>query len=114
MAHIQDVLLTQPRAHWLALLSRARVPAGPINRIDDVAEDLELQRRRVLYRLEADGRQIPQVGTGFCLDGNANIPRLPPPKLGEHTYAVLGEMLGTDDHRLAALSAAGIIAGAAE
>lgn len=114
VAHIQEVLLTHPRAHWLAVLSRARVPAGPINRVDDVAEDLELQRRRVLYRLEADGRQIPQVGTAFCLDGNANIPRMPPPKLGEHTFAVLGDMLGTDHQKLAALSAAGIIAGAAK
>ena len=114
VAHIQELLLTKPRAHWLAILRQARVPAGPINRIDEVAEDLELQRRRVLYRLDVDGRQVPQVGTGFCLDGDANVPRLPPPKLGEHTFAVLGEVLSTDESRLAALSAAGIIAGAAE
>lgn len=114
VAHIQELLLRKPRAHWLAILRQARVPAGPINRIDEVAEDLELQRRRVLYRLEAGGRQVPQVGTGFCLDGDANVPRLPPPKLGEHTYAVLGALLETNESRLAALSAAGIIAGAAE
>lgn len=114
VAHIQDLLLTQTRAHWLSVFSRARVPAGPINRVDEVAQDLELQRRRVLYCLGADGRQIPQVGTGFCLDGTANTPRLPPPRLGEHTFTVLGEMLGLNRQKLAALSEAGIIAGAAE
>ncbi len=114
VAHIQSLLLTKPRAHWLAVLRQARVPAGPINRVDEVAEDLELQRRRVFYCLESDGRLFPQVGTGFCLDGTSNAPRLPPPRLGEHTYRVLGDLLGTSESRLAALGAAGIIAGAAE
>lgn len=114
VAKIQGLLLTKPRAHWLSLLRNARVPAGPINRIDEVAEDPELQRRRVLYCLDANGRKIPQVGTAICLDGQANVPRTPPPRLGEHTYAVLQELLGLDHASLAALSAAGIIAGAAE
>lgn len=114
VAKIQELLLTKPRAHWLSVLRSARVPAGPINRIDEVAEDLELQRRRVLYCLDANGRKIPQVGTAMCLNGETNVPRMAPPKLGEHTYAVLQELLGLDQTRLAALSEAGIIAGAAE
>ncbi len=108
---IQEILLTQPRDHWLALLARARVPAGPINRVDEVALDAELQRRRLFYRMETNGRTIPQVGTGFHIDGDANAPRLPPPELGEHTYAVLGELMELDNKRLAELADRGVIAG---
>ncbi len=114
VAHIQELLLAKPRSHWLALFREARVPAGPINRIDEVADDLELQRRGLLYCLAADGRSFPQVGTGFCLDGNSNVPRLPPPRLGEHTHAVLSNVLGISESRLAALRAAGTIAGGTE
>jgi crotonobetainyl-CoA:carnitine CoA-transferase CaiB-like acyl-CoA transferase len=109
--HIQSILVTRPRDHWLALLARARVPAGPINRTDEVACDAELQRRRLFYRLESNGRTIPQVGTGFHIDGNANVPRLPPPELGEHTYAVLSELTELDNERLAQLADLGVIAG---
>ncbi|HEX7072854.1 MAG TPA: CoA transferase [Hyphomicrobiaceae bacterium] len=114
VAHIQELLLAKSRAHWLAVFRQARVPAGPINRIDEVADDPELQRRGLLYCLAADGRHFPQVGTGFCLDGSSNVPRLPPPRLGEHTAAVLSTLLGLSESRLAALRAAGTIAGGTE
>jgi crotonobetainyl-CoA:carnitine CoA-transferase CaiB-like acyl-CoA transferase len=41
---IQEVLRTKPREHWLQKFAEARVPAGPINRIDQLIEDKELQR----------------------------------------------------------------------
>jgi crotonobetainyl-CoA:carnitine CoA-transferase CaiB-like acyl-CoA transferase len=36
------------------------------------------------------------VGTGFQIDGHANVPRMPPPRLGEHTADVLEEWIGLD------------------
>jgi crotonobetainyl-CoA:carnitine CoA-transferase CaiB-like acyl-CoA transferase len=39
---------------------------------------------------------VPLVGTGFRIDGRANIPRMPPPRLGEHTTDVLEEWIGLD------------------
>ena len=72
---IQEILRTKPRAHWLALFATARVPAGPINRINEVAADPELQRRGLFYRLAADERETPQVGTEIILDGQCNRPQ---------------------------------------
>ena len=111
VARIQAIFLNHGRDHWLALLGKARIPAGPINRIDEVAMDAELQRRGLFYRLDTASGSIPQVGTGFHIDGGANSPRLPPPRLGEHTQAVLGGLLGMDESRLAALAEEGVIAG---
>lgn len=106
---IQEILLTRPRAHWLGLFREARIPAGPINRVDEVVEDDELRRRLMFYNVHAGDGPIPQVGTGIRIDGQSNDPRLPPPKLGEHTDSLLRELLGYDDSRLAALRAGGVI-----
>jgi crotonobetainyl-CoA:carnitine CoA-transferase CaiB-like acyl-CoA transferase len=106
---IQEILRTKPRAHWLAVFATARVPAGPINRIDEVAADPELQRRGLFYRLAADGRETPQVGTGIIVDGRCNRPRLGPPRLGEHTVDLLQSLLGYDDGKINALKNAGAI-----
>jgi crotonobetainyl-CoA:carnitine CoA-transferase CaiB-like acyl-CoA transferase len=94
------------RAEWLALCQAARIPAGPINAIDEVAADETLRARGLFYSLRVPGREIPQVGTGIILDGEANSPRLPPPGLGEHTEAVLSSLLALDEAAIASLRAA--------
>ena len=110
VARIQALLRTKPRDHWLEAFRAARVPAGPINRVDEVAADPVLQARGLLYRLDTDdGRAIPQVGTGFLLDGQPNRPRSAPARLGADTHAVLRELLGYDAAKIDALKGAGII-----
>jgi crotonobetainyl-CoA:carnitine CoA-transferase CaiB-like acyl-CoA transferase len=94
---IQTLLRTKPRDHWLALFGQARIPAGPIYRIDEVTRDDELHKRGLFYTLDADGRQLPQVGTGFHVDGKANTPRVAPPKLGASTTDVLKKLLNLSE-----------------
>ncbi len=106
---IQEILKTKPRAHWLGQFRSGRVPAGPINRVDEVAADESLRLRGMFYRLEEDGREIPQVGTGIIIDGEANVPRSAPPRLGAHTQSVLQSLLGYSEDQLAALKSAKII-----
>jgi crotonobetainyl-CoA:carnitine CoA-transferase CaiB-like acyl-CoA transferase len=106
---IAGVLKTRPRDHWLPLLAKASVPAGPIYRVDEVAEDPALRERGVIYRIEKDGRAIPQVGLGIRVDGAEAGVRVMPPLLGEHTDALLGDLLGYDAARIAALRAGGVV-----
>ncbi len=98
VANIQAILLQQPRAHWLDLFAAARIPAGPINRVDEVAADAELQARGLFYRLPAAGGEVPQVGTGIMLDGKPNTPRRPPPLLDADRAGVLADWLGMGAH----------------
>src|SRR5574340_1081577 len=81
---IQSIIGTQPRAHWLQLFEAARVPAGPINRIDEVSADAELVRRGLFYSVAQGASRVPQVGLGIRVDGNARTFRKAPPGLGEH------------------------------
>jgi crotonobetainyl-CoA:carnitine CoA-transferase CaiB-like acyl-CoA transferase len=106
---IQDILRAKPRDHWLALFSQVRVPAGPIYRIDELAADSEFQARGLFYTLDAEGRHVPQVGTGFHVDGQANVPRMPPPRLGASTIDVLRDIAKLNDEEIAALQRGGVI-----
>src|SRR5690606_8615527 len=92
VARIQEIMLEKPRDEWLKILAATRVPAGPINRIDEVASDAELQRRGMFFALvDGSGRSVPQIGLGVQLDGEMSAPRALPPLLGEHTEELLGK-----------------------
>lgn len=92
VAEIQKVLKTRPRDEWLKVFVAAKVPAGPVNRVDQLSGDAELIARGLLYADRAGGRSIPQVGLGIGVDGTSSSYRLPPPRLGEHTAEVLGAL----------------------
>lgn len=106
---IQTVLITRPRAHWLNVLRAARVPAGPINRVDEVVEDRHLQSRGLFYRLDDGTSDVPQVGTGFQIDGKANVPRSAPPRLGQDTEALLTGLLQYSEEKARNLAGKGIV-----
>jgi crotonobetainyl-CoA:carnitine CoA-transferase CaiB-like acyl-CoA transferase len=107
---IGALLRTRPRSHWLSLLAEARVPAGPIQRLDQLAADPGLQAAGFLYRsADADGHAIPQMGLGIRFDGRDEGTAVPPPPLGRHSDEVLRGWLGYDDVRIRELRSQHII-----
>jgi crotonobetainyl-CoA:carnitine CoA-transferase CaiB-like acyl-CoA transferase len=105
---IQAILRRDTRAAWLARFERARVPAGPINRVDEVTADPELRARGLFYRLEG-ASPVPQVGLGIRFDGAPPAPRRAPPRLGADADEVLRTLLGYGEERVQRLRADGII-----
>jgi crotonobetainyl-CoA:carnitine CoA-transferase CaiB-like acyl-CoA transferase len=96
VAHIAPILKTRPRDEWLALFTAARVPAGPIYRLDEIGKDTELQDRGFLYAFSRNGVRVPQVGLGMTFDGQSEGCATPPPKLNEHGDDLLAWLgLGT-------------------
>ena len=93
---IAQLLKTKPRAHWLDLLASARVPAGPIQRVDEVAQDPALHESGFIYRTQGPDGDIPQVGLGIRFDGRTEGSGTPPPKLGAHTEDVLRNWIGCE------------------
>jgi crotonobetainyl-CoA:carnitine CoA-transferase CaiB-like acyl-CoA transferase len=105
VATIADILRQKPRSHWLALFREARIPAGPINSVDQVVTDKALLERGMFYQAaNPGGSPIPQVGTGILVDGASNSPRLMPPRLGDHTDEVLQGLLSIQEPELEALA----------
>ncbi|WP_011582267.1 MULTISPECIES: CaiB/BaiF CoA transferase family protein [Chelativorans] len=94
VSHIQSILRCRTSREWLDIFARARVPAGPINTVSDVAHDRALQERGMFYTLEDGDRKVPQIGLGIRIDGASAIPRSGPPLLGQHTEEVLTRFRG--------------------
>ena len=80
-------------AEWLALCAENDVPAGPVNTVDRVFEDPQVQARGMLVEMEH-----PTVGTARLAGSPLNLSktpieiRRPPPLLGEHTSEILTEL----------------------
>lgn len=106
---IQEILKTNTRAHWLDSFAQFRVPAGPINRLDEVSADPELQARGLFFNLTSGASLVPQVGLGIRVDEKTATPRQPPPRLGEHTAEILTEILGYSVAEIEEFRSVGII-----
>jgi crotonobetainyl-CoA:carnitine CoA-transferase CaiB-like acyl-CoA transferase len=102
-------LIERTRDEWLTLFTAARVPAGPIYRLDEIGADASLRRRGFLYSFDREGLRVPQVGLGIQFDGESEAARRPPPRMGEDNTAVLGSWLGLATSEIEALSRAGVI-----
>lgn len=106
---IQSILIGRPRAEWLERLEKARVPAGPIYRVDEVVQDHHFRERETFFQIAQDGRQIPQVSLGIHIDGEAAGYVSAPPRLGQHSETVLRDLLGYDPEKIETLRRSGVI-----
>jgi formyl-CoA transferase len=87
------------------------IPAGPSNQAPDLVADAHVQSRDMLIEVpRADGgRPMLVSGNPVKLSEVAEGPVRPAPLLGEHTDALLRELLGLGDAELARLRAEGAI-----
>jgi crotonobetainyl-CoA:carnitine CoA-transferase CaiB-like acyl-CoA transferase len=105
-ALIESITITQPRAHWLALLDANDIPCGPINDYAQVFADPQVLAREMV--VETDH---PALGHLRTLGSPVKMSATPPdvarraPQLGEHTDDVLIEA-GFSGVEIAALRAA--------
>jgi len=99
----------EPRA-LMDMLQAAGVPAGMVQRSSDHLEDPQLRHRGFFRPLvHPEMGEVPYEGHQFRIAGYDNGPRAPAPCLGEHTIAVLQEILGYGDEELAELAASGAL-----
>jgi CoA:oxalate CoA-transferase len=111
MPLVEAVFRERPTEDWLGRLQAAGVPAAPILAVDRVLTDPQVRHRRMVVEVEHRGHgPVPTLGTPLKIDGAAEVPIAPAPRLGEHTDHVLGRLLKYPAERLAALRREGVIA----
>jgi formyl-CoA transferase/CoA:oxalate CoA-transferase len=93
------------RDELLAALAAADVPAGPVNRVSEALAAMQ-ELHRGGWTQEADGMRLPP--DPIRIDGERLPLRAAPPRLGEHTEAVLAEAGYTADE-IGSLRAEGVI-----
>ena len=107
---IEEVTGTQTRAHWLAKLEAAGIPAGPIYSVPEALADPQAQARGMTQEYEhPQAGRVKTLGNPVKLSRTPAALRRPPPALGEHTEAILRE-IGYEPSQIETLKKKAVIA----
>jgi len=106
---LAEVMRQRTRADWLTALEAAKVPCGPINGLDDVFADPQVNARAMTAVMAHPHHdRLELVASPIKMSATPPRLRLPPPLLGQHTDEVLAE-IGLEAGQIAALRAAGVV-----
>jgi crotonobetainyl-CoA:carnitine CoA-transferase CaiB-like acyl-CoA transferase len=106
----QAAFASAPAADWIARLEAAGVVVSRINTMEDVfAHEQTLANDMAVTARREDGGALRLVGLPFKLGPEARPAERAPPRLGEHTEAVLRDWLGLDATQVAAAREAGAV-----
>ncbi|HSE00704.1 MAG TPA: CoA transferase [Burkholderiales bacterium] len=107
---LEAMFRTRTVADWLERLRAAEVPAAPVNNLDQAFAEPPVAEREMI--VEYDHPEVGRVrlpGNPIKMSDATGTPSQPAPRLGEHTDAVLGELLRLSPERIAALRREGAI-----
>jgi formyl-CoA transferase/CoA:oxalate CoA-transferase len=103
-------LRMESRAHWIERLTAAGVPCGSVRDLQELFADPQIAAREMLVDLRhATAGPVRVLGTPIKLSDTPGSVRTPPPRLGEHTAAVLLHELGVCREDIDALRTKGVI-----
>ncbi|HSI54995.1 MAG TPA: CaiB/BaiF CoA-transferase family protein [Ramlibacter sp.] len=101
---LATLMLTRPKARWLADLETAKVPCGAINNLAEVFADPQVSERGMVTSWEHPLQPaLRLVSSPMKLSATPVRTDLPPPLLGQHTAEVLRDVIGCSEEQLATL-----------
>ena len=104
---LSERFATRERAHWIGVLVAAGVPATPVATLLEALHDPQTEARDLVVSVDhPEAGPLPLVASPF---GQHATTPTPPPRLGEHTRAVLAEVLRLDTAALDTLVADGVV-----
>lgn len=102
-------LAERTTAEWVEALNARDVPSGAILDLETALTQPQVQHRGVLQEIDVEGiGPVRLFGLTAGLERGGGRVTAPPPRLGEHTEAVLGE-IGIGPEEVAALRAKGVV-----
>ncbi|WP_027591940.1 CaiB/BaiF CoA-transferase family protein [Pseudomonas sp. LAIL14HWK12:I7] len=107
---IRQATVFKTTAEWVSQLEKAGVPCGPINDLAQMFQDPQVVARGLAVTVPHPlAGSVPQVASPIRLSETPVEYRRAPPLLGEHTEAVLSEVLGLDTDAVHRLRSAGVL-----
>jgi crotonobetainyl-CoA:carnitine CoA-transferase CaiB-like acyl-CoA transferase len=107
VATLQDALAKRSTAEWIAALTAAGVPCGPINDVRAALADPQTAARGLVTEIAHDAFGTASWIASPVRVGDAAPEHRRAPHLGEHTGIILRDVLGYADEKVAQLRTAG-------
>jgi CoA:oxalate CoA-transferase len=109
---LNDALRHKTTTEWLREFDAIGLPCGPLNDIPSAAAQPQVTAREMLVDVEhPDGFSLKIADTPLKLGRTPGGIQGPPPALGEHTDAVLSELLGLTPDEIASHREAEVVFG---
>ena len=92
---LEAALRSKPASEWETILIRVGIPAGRVVTVPEALESPQVTQRELLQRFDnvpGVDRRICVTRAGFKLSGAHSAAGSPPPRLGEHTEEILGQL----------------------
>ena len=107
---LEELFATQPAGWWLERLEQAEVPAAPVNTLERVFADPQVQARAMAVETPHPtiGR-LRMTGSPLKLASIGARPLSAPPLLGQHTHEVLEGLLGLGEAEIEELKRNGVV-----
>jgi crotonobetainyl-CoA:carnitine CoA-transferase CaiB-like acyl-CoA transferase len=110
MVIIRDILKTKPRAHWLARMREAGVPAGAINSIAEAFGSPEMKARDLVHTISHPiAGPVPNIRLPFRLHGTPLADPVAAPGFSHNATEVLRDVLDYDAAGIEAAMNAGAV-----
>jgi crotonobetainyl-CoA:carnitine CoA-transferase CaiB-like acyl-CoA transferase len=94
---LNEVFGQRDSAEWMQLFDEIGIPSAPINNIEQVFNDPQVQARGLKAEARRpNGESVPLVRSPLHIPTNPSQIRYPPPLLGEHSEEILETFLGYD------------------
>jgi formyl-CoA transferase len=101
---LAGMVKTKTKQQWIEQLEAAGVPCGPINNLDEVFANPQVEARGMQIDMpHPSGATAKLVGSPMKLSATPPQYGTPPPLLGQHTGEVLQELLGRTPEQVAEL-----------
>ena len=108
--HLERIFRTRTVADWLERLRAAGVPAAPVNNLDGAfAEPPVAEREMIVEYDHPDVGKVRLPGNPIKMSGVSGTISNPAPRLGEHTDAILNQILALSDEQITSLRRQGAI-----
>ncbi len=110
IAEMEKIITSRTSRQWIESLQKVGVPCGPINTIEEVFEDPQVQHRGMKIELEHPvSGKVTGVANPIKFSETPIEYRKAPPLLGEDTNEVLREVLGKSESEIQALKKKNIV-----
>jgi len=107
---LEELFASRDSAQWLELGEKIGLPCAPIQSIDRVFADPQVQARENVVEVEhPTAGRLKLVAPPLRIPTAPATVRRPPPLLGEHNEEILREVLGYDEAHIEALKRDGLI-----